>query len=974
MDVPRLAATAICGIALFGATPFAAGQTAAVTLEADYGDSYKARVDVTNHGPDNATGWTVTMDLGGPVRSFWKCAIRSDVEQGSGRRVTFSNLSYNGSLAAGQSADFGFIVDPDDGRGIPGSATVELITDDGSPPPEEENSGSPATYAVALQKSLWFYDAQRSGDLPDSFRVPWRGDSALGDGADAGIDLSGGFHDAGDHVKFTFPMAFSMTMLAWGAVEYPQGFADTGQLDDLRSILRWGADWLERAHLRDSDGGTVALCAQVGDAALDHAWWGPPEHMTMDRPSYFIDATAPGSDLAAEVAAAMAASSIVLAPEDPITSARLVERASSLYQFATTHRGRYSDSVPSAADFYRSWSGDADELAWAAIWLHRATGDPTWLDEARERYEDLPTDTAGRHPFTWGLSWDDKSYACHVLMAMLDGSTSYRESARRWLDFWTIGSEGQQVTRTPGGLAHLDSWGPLRYAANAAFCALVYADRVEDPGQRYSTFGRSQIDYMLGANPAGRSFVCGVGNNPPRRPHHRAAHASETHDIGNPDLNTHVLHGALVGGPDANDSFEDDRSNYRQSEVALDYNAGFTGALARLHPTDPGDLLPDFGHPHDPDVLLRRDFDGISDGVKSDDEWIPQWPGTSWANGPDEGRLAIDSEIACGKGKSIRILYPQGGQQSANSGAQWFADLAGPHSDLYMSYWVRFAEDFDFVLGGKLPGLGGAVSFDDRTHEWSGRLMWREDGKAEFYVHVPADNTYDPGDRFWWNTEGFQARFVPGRWHHIELHLRLNTPGEHDGLLEGWLDGTKAASYPGFFFRDTNTSDATITWMFFSTFFGGSSSDIWQARKDEAAWFDEFIVSRQRIGYPGPPADADADGIPDSWEAGLPGGISDQTRDSDADGASDLFEFLAGTRADLPSSMPRLSWEPAHETPALGIDLPAGRRLVIEESENLSHWSILHRAGPFAIPSHPRFQPPGMQGSRYFRARFEESR
>ena len=92
----------------------------------------------------------------------------------------------------------------------------------------------------------------------------------------------------------------------------------------------------------------------------------------------------------------------------------------------------------------------------------------------------------------------------------------------------------------------------------------------------------------------------------------------------------------------------------------------------------------------------------------------------------------------------------------------------------------------DFVLGGKLPGFGGGVSFDDRSHEWSGRLMWREQGKAEFYLHAPAGNDYDPGTRFWWNTEGFQATFIPGRWHHIEMHYRLNTPGQFDGLMEGW--------------------------------------------------------------------------------------------------------------------------------------------------------------------------------------------
>lgn len=253
--------------------------------------------------------------------------------------------------------------------------------------------------------------------------------------------------------------------------------------------------------------------------------------------------------------------------------------------------------------------------------------------------------------------------------------------------------------------------------------------------------------------------------------------------------------------------------------------------------------------------LFRETMNSFPTGPKDDDEWKALWPGTKWANGPDEGRVVVDSQTAYGgSGKSTRILYPKGGQQSKNSGAQWFIDLKGEYEDLYMSYWVRFDEDFDFVLGGKLPGFGGAVSYEDRTHEWSGRLMWREDGKVEFYVHVPKENNFDPGDRFWWNTEGFQATFVPGRWHHIEIRMRLNTPGQYNGLMEGWFDGVKAASYPNFYFRDAPTRSTKIAWVFFSTFFGGSSSPIWQAKKDEHAWFDEFIVSHTRIGYPGPSA------------------------------------------------------------------------------------------------------------------------
>ena len=85
-------------------------------------------------------------------------------------------------------------------------------------------------YGEALQKSLFFYEAQRSGDLPTTNRINWRGDSAMQDGSDVGLDLTGGWYDAGDHVKFGLPMAASATMLAWGIVDYRDAYVQTGQL------------------------------------------------------------------------------------------------------------------------------------------------------------------------------------------------------------------------------------------------------------------------------------------------------------------------------------------------------------------------------------------------------------------------------------------------------------------------------------------------------------------------------------------------------------------------------------------------------------------------------------------------------------------------------------------------------------------------------------------------------------------------
>jgi hypothetical protein len=429
-------------------------------------------------------------------------------------------------------------------------------------------------YGEALQKAIYFYDAQRSGPLPANNRVEWRGSSGLNDGADVGRDLTGGWYDAGDHVKFGFPMAASTTMLAWSVVDYRDAYVNTGQLGYMLANIKWATDYLVKAHTAPNE-----LYGQVGNGSQDHAWWGPAEVMPMARPAYKITASCPGSDLAGETAAALAAASIAFKPGDPAYASTLLTHAQQLYNFADTYRGKYSDCITDAQGFYQSWSGYWDELVWGAIWLYRATNDGSYLAKAQSYYANLS------HGFTWTIGWDDKSYGDYVLLAKLTGQSQYRQDAEHWLDFWTVGYNGQRVTYTPGGLAWLDQWGSLRYAANTAFLALEYADWLIDAAKkaRYHDFAVRQVNYILGSNPQGRSYEVGFGNNPPLNVHHRTSHGSWANDINTPANQRHILYGALVGGPGSDDSYADNRTDYTKNEVADDYNAGFVGALARLY-------------------------------------------------------------------------------------------------------------------------------------------------------------------------------------------------------------------------------------------------------------------------------------------------------------------------------------------------------------------------------------------------------
>jgi hypothetical protein len=449
------------------------------------------------------------------------------------------------------------------------------------------NAATSYNYGEALQKSIMFYEFQRSGELPDDIRNNWRGDSALTDGADVGLDLTGGWYDAGDHVKFNLPMAYSQTMLAWSVYESKAALTNSGQLEYILDEIKWVSDYLMRCHPSPN-----VFYYQVGNGNTDHSWWGPAEVMQMERPSYKVDLANPGSTVVAESAAALASSAVVWKDRDPAFAASCIQHAKELYTFAETTKS--DTGYKAALGFYNSHSGFYDELSWAAIWIYLATGDATYLNKAESYVANWGTEPqSSTISFKWGQSWDDVHYGASLLLAKLTQKEIYKTAIEMHLDYWSVGYNGQRISYTPKGLAWLDSWGSLRYATTTAFLASVYADWAgcsQSKALVYNQFAKQQVDYALGST--GRSFVVGFGENSPEHPHHRTAQGSWADNMNTPNYHRHTLIGALVGGPAKDDSYADDVSNYVNNEVACDYNSGLVGALAKMYEEYGGTPIP----------------------------------------------------------------------------------------------------------------------------------------------------------------------------------------------------------------------------------------------------------------------------------------------------------------------------------------------------------------------------------------------
>ncbi len=209
-------------------------------------------------------------------------------------------------------------------------------------------------YGEALQKSILFYELQRSGDLPEETRCNWRGDSGLSDGSDVGLDLTGGLYDAGDHVKFNLPMAYTSSTLSMSVYVNYDSYEESGQLVYVMDTVKWINDYLIKCHPEDN-----VFFYQVGDGSIDHSWWGPAEVMQMERPSYKVDMQNPGSTVSAGAAASLASCSVIFKDSDPEYSEECLEHAKQLYEFAA---GTLSDAGYTAANcFYTSHSGFYDE-------------------------------------------------------------------------------------------------------------------------------------------------------------------------------------------------------------------------------------------------------------------------------------------------------------------------------------------------------------------------------------------------------------------------------------------------------------------------------------------------------------------------------------------------------------------------------------------------------------------------------------
>ena len=422
-------------------------------------------------------------------------------------------------------------------------------------------------YAKLLQYSMYFYDGNMCGsDVGSASQFDWR------DNCHGSDEVDGGFHDAGDHVKFGLPAGYTASTLGWGYYEFKDSYDALGQTAHLQALTDRFCDFF-KASTKLSGDTVTSFCYQVGVGQADHDVWCSPESQNDQslRTAYWTSDDA--SDIAAEYAAALAVNYINFG------NAEDLKYAKALYNYSIkTNKA----NCPEAENFYRSYDY-YDDQAWAAGWLYLATKDSTYSSFLDKFMNDSNAGKSGQSGCKWGvysnMCWNNVSLGAAILQSEITGDAMDWAKVTTYLN-GKCTSESTYYCES--------DWGSARYNTALQMAALATTKYSAKSGMDYSSWCKAQMGMILGNNPKNVNFVVGMDSNSAKYPHHRAASGYQSFDEmkGRTDYssNGHTLVGALVGGPaDSNFTYTDSVNDYQANEVALDYNAGLVGAAAGLY-------------------------------------------------------------------------------------------------------------------------------------------------------------------------------------------------------------------------------------------------------------------------------------------------------------------------------------------------------------------------------------------------------
>jgi len=238
---------------------------------------------------------------------------------------------------------------------------------------------------------------------------------------------------------------------------------------------------------------------------------------------------------------------------------------------------------------------------------------------------------------------------------------------------------------------------------------------------------------------------------------------------------------------------------------------------------------------------LRRISPRSTPGVCTVEQWKQDWPGCRYEDGVSEGHLSV---VSTEYGKAYRVDYEIGEIGPEKGGIGWRYPISKSDS-AELTYRLTFSRGFQWVKGGKLPGLCGgreSVTGGNRANGkngFSARLMWRADGRGEAYVyHMNQPNKF--GESFPFPSD---FRFQTGDSQIVQLRIAMNDPGRRNGKLDVWLTATQSDKKLHLLSRSDMewraTRDIAVDGLLFQTFYGGGNKE-WAPRRSSFTLFSDI--------------------------------------------------------------------------------------------------------------------------------------
>jgi len=219
-------------------------------------------------------------------------------------------------------------------------------------------------------------------------------------------------------------------------------------------------------------------------------------------------------------------------------------------------------------------------------------------------------------------------------------------------------------------------------------------------------------------------------------------------------------------------------------------------------------------------------------------------------NTPTPGLAPINDS-----GPVLQVTYPAGGlgpTGGMQSYSLWNTSDGSSFNSMLLSYELAFDAGFDWVKGGKLPGLRGGPNPNgcsggnepNGTDCFSTRVMWRKNGAGEVYAYIPTPNGLckDSGiicnSDFGVSVQRGSFTFASGQWNRITMLVQMNNPPSvANGNLVLYFNDVQALSQSNLQFR--SASAVTAGGLYLSTFFGGSDGS-WSPTSTTHTYFRNF--------------------------------------------------------------------------------------------------------------------------------------